>query len=75
MPDDSSQAASDAILNALAGPWKVMGDAGMVVQQSLADLIAADKYLAAKAAASSPRRGIRFTRLTPDGTVNDGRCR
>ena len=49
------------------GPAKVSGDAGSVEQHSLADQIAADRYLQAKAAARSKQRGLRFSKLVPPG--------
>jgi hypothetical protein len=61
MPDE----VSDAIETAAKGPKRVRTDAGEVEQHSLADQIAADKYLAAKAAASTRGRGLRFNKLTP----------
>jgi len=50
-----------------AGPAKVAGDAGSVEQHSLADQIAADRYLASKNAAKKPSRGLRFNKLVPPG--------
>jgi len=51
-----------------SGPAKVAGDAGSVEQHSLADQIAADRYLASKDAAKKPSRGLRFNKLAPPGT-------
>lgn len=65
----SSAVGTEAIVEALENPRRVSGDAGSVEGHSLPDLIAADKYLAAKAAASTRNRGLRFTKLIPDGTV------
>jgi hypothetical protein len=58
-----------------------MGDRGClslfgdreVEQHPIPDLIAADQYVAAKAAADKPGRGIRITQLIPGGTIDD-RC-
>jgi hypothetical protein len=61
MPDD----VSDAIETTAKGPKRVRTDAGEVESQSLADMIEADKYLAAKAAAQTKGRGLRFNKLTP----------
>ena len=47
------------------GPKRVRTDAGEVEAQSIQDQIAADKYLAAKTAASTKSRGLRFNQLTP----------
>jgi len=49
------------------GPAKVSGDAGSVEQHSLADQIAADRYLQAKAATRAKRQGLRFSKLVPPG--------
>jgi hypothetical protein len=49
------------------GPAKVAGDAGSVEQHSLAEQIDADKYLKAKEAARSKRRGLRFNKIVPPG--------
>lgn len=66
---ENSAAASAALVAALGTPLKVSGDMGSVEQRPAADMIAADRYLAAKAAAANPRRGIRFTKLIPGGTA------
>lgn len=63
MPDDLK----DAIRDNAAGPAKAAGDAGSVEQHKLPDQIAADKYLAAKEAAKSKRRGLVFNKLVPPG--------
>ena len=60
---------SDALVSAAQGPKSVASDAGTVVQQSLPDLIAADRYLRAKDAATKARRGLRFTKLIPPGNA------
>jgi hypothetical protein len=59
----------DKIEENAAGPAKVSGDAGSVEQHSLADQIAADRYLAAKDAAKKKRRGLRFNKIAPPGTA------
>jgi hypothetical protein len=69
MPCPDSGPSSNAIAAALGGPQSVTSDAGSVTQYGLGDLIAADKYLASRCAATSKRRGLRYTRLIPDGTV------
>ena len=53
------------------GPKRVRTDAGEVEAQSLADMIEADKYLAARAAtaATNTHRGLRFNKLIPPGSV------
>ncbi|MBA3936823.1 MAG: hypothetical protein H0X38_05125 [Planctomycetes bacterium] len=53
-----------------AGPRRVQGDAGAAVEQHpLPDQIAADRYLAAKVAMRSQRKGLRITKLLPPGAV------
>jgi hypothetical protein len=69
MACDDATAASTALASAIAGPAKVQGDAGMVESHKLSDLIEADKYQSAKCAGSSPRRGLRITRLIPPGAI------
>jgi len=53
------------------GPASVQTDAGTVVAQSIPDMIAADKYLASRAAvgATNTHRGLRFNTLKPPGSV------
>lgn len=69
MPCEDATAASEALTAAIAGPKKVESDAGSVEQHAISELIEADRYQAAKCAAVNGRRGLRFTRLIPDGTV------
>lgn len=66
-----SDEVSDALKSAAQQPRRVRTDAGEVEAHSLRDQIEADKYLAAKAAASSTNkhRGLRFNKLIPPGTV------
>ncbi len=59
---------ADSIRQNAQGPARVQGDAGSVEQHSLADQIAADKYLASKEATKSPSRGLRFNRFIPPGS-------
>jgi hypothetical protein len=63
MPDDLK----DAIRESAKAPAKASGDAGSVEQHKLTEQIAADKYLASKAATSQPKRGLRFNKLVPPG--------
>jgi hypothetical protein len=70
MACDDLNTADEALLAALVSPAEVSGDAGSVKQRSVSELIQAANYLAGKCAANSPRMGIRFSRLIPDGTVN-----
>lgn len=57
----------EEILDNASGPKRAKGDQGEVEQHSLKDQIAADQYLAAKAAAANRKRGLRFTKLVPPG--------
>jgi len=57
----------DAIESTAKGPARVRTDAGEVEAQDISKQIEADKYLAAKAAASTASRGLRFNQLTPGG--------
>lgn len=57
----------NAIRVSAQGPAKASGDAGSIEQHKLTDQIATDKYLASKAAAHSPRRGLTFTKFVPPG--------
>lgn len=61
-----------ALVNASLGPRRVQGDAGMVEQYSLKELIAVSQYLASIAAGKLRNRGLRFNKLVPPGTVE--RC-
>jgi hypothetical protein len=54
------------------GPKRVRTDAGEVESQDVAAMIEADKYLSGKAAitgAGKTRRGLRFNKLIPPGTI------
>lgn len=62
----------DAIEATATGPKRVRTDAGEVESQDIEQQIAADKYLAAKAAVSdtgNTRRGLRFNKLIPPGSI------
>lgn len=74
-PDAVPSAYVDAILAALSSPASVSGDAGSVTQRSIPDLIMAANYGAGLAAINSPSRGVRFSKLVPDGTVEGRRAR
>ena len=64
----------DTIRQNAQGPARAQGDAGSVEQHPLPDQIAADKYLASKAATKTRTRGLLFNRLIPPGTIeNHGR--
>jgi hypothetical protein len=57
----------DAIESTAKGPARVRTDAGEVEAQDITKQIEADKYLAAKAAASTTKRGLRFNQIVPNG--------
>ncbi|OHB58800.1 MAG: hypothetical protein A2Y12_00160 [Planctomycetes bacterium GWF2_42_9] len=59
----------DVIQENLKSPAKVSSDGLSVEQHSLADQIAADKYLASKTASRRKGLGIKFSKLSPSGTV------
>jgi len=50
-------------------PKKVTGDAGSVEQFPLNEQIEADRYERAKEAIDTPKRGLRFSKMVPPGTV------
>lgn len=68
---------SDALLETLremaTKPSYVQGDAGAVTMRSMADMIAAHRYLATigtgTATGNSGRRGLRFAKINPPGAV------
>lgn len=64
MPDQSIE---QAIRDNAAAPASITVDGQTVSEHSLPDLIAADKHLAARAAADSPTFGLRFARVVPPG--------
>jgi hypothetical protein len=57
----------DAIESTAKGPARVRTDAGEVEAQDIAKQIEADKYLAARQAASTKSRGLRFNQIIPGG--------
>ena len=59
----------DAIKQNAEGPQRASGDSGSVDQHSLADQIAADKYLASKGAAKNPTKAFTRVKIVPPGTV------
>jgi hypothetical protein len=60
----------DAIKQNAEGPKQASADGVSAQQHSLADQIAADKYLAGKDAASrNPAKGFTRVKIVPPGTV------
>lgn len=57
----------EAIRQNAQGPAKASGDSGSMEQHKLPDQIAADRYLASKQAAKSPRRGLVLNKIVPPG--------
>ncbi len=66
---ENAEILSETIATVATEPAKVSGDAGSAEQHKLTDLIAADKYVRAKAASRSPRVGLRFVKLIPPGAA------
>jgi len=59
----------DAIQQNAQGPKQAGADGVNVQQHSLADQIAADKYLAAKEARANPAKAFTRAKIVPPGTV------
>jgi len=66
---DDSDAAKQALADALAGPAEVTTDAGTVKQQALADLLELARASAAGCAATKPALGMQLRRIAPPGAV------
>jgi len=64
-----AESLNDEILENAQGPAKAAGDAGSAEQHKLRDQIDADRYLSAKDAAKSKKRGLRFNKLVPPGAT------
>lgn len=68
-----SDEVSNKLAEAAVGPKRVRTDAGEVEAHDLDQVIAADKYLAGKRAVeateTNTRRGLRFNKLIPPGTI------
>ncbi|MEP0846058.1 MAG: hypothetical protein HRF50_04455 [Phycisphaerae bacterium] len=60
---------ADSIRTNAQAPRKVEGDEATVEQHSLPDQIAADRYLASKAAAKKTTLGIQFRKIVPPGAT------
>ena len=69
MPDLTPTSTEQALAENAQGPKQVQGDAGTVVQHSLPDQIAADRYLASKRAMRSRGKGIVITKIVPPGAA------
>lgn len=64
-----SEAIRQQIESAAAQPQRVRTDAGEVESRDIDQLIEADRYLSATAAAQSKTRGLRFTKLNAPGSI------
>lgn len=60
---------NNAIETNAAGPRQATADGVTVQQHSLADQIAADKYLASKRAGRNPAKALTRVKIIPPGTV------
>ena len=60
---------TDKIRDNAAGPAKASVDGQSVEQHSIADQIAADRYLASKRATGGRGLGIKTTKLVPPGAA------
>jgi hypothetical protein len=60
---------NNSILDNASSPAKVTSDGNSVEQHPLSEQIAADKYLASKNATRRKGLGIKFSKLSPSGTV------
>ena len=58
-----------AIKTNAEGPAKATSDGTSVEQHTLADQIAADKYLASKRAGRNPARALTRVKIVPPGAV------
>jgi hypothetical protein len=65
--DLSSDIAAQAV-----EPISTTADGQSSTGRSVADLIAADQYLAGKAASRMRRRGVAYVKLIPAGPLSDG---
>lgn len=62
---------SETIAAEAAAPVSSTADGQSATARPLADLITADRYLAAKAAMASRRKGVQFGKLIPPGPICD----
>jgi hypothetical protein len=66
--DDETPEIVDTLEAATAQPKKVMVDGQSIENHSIPDLIAADKYLKSRTAASTGL-GVRYVKFVPPGSV------
>lgn len=67
MPEEDEYDLRETIANNAAGPAEARSDNSSAKQHSLADQIAADKYLKSQQAAASGGLGIKLFKLVPPG--------
>lgn len=72
MPRMAEQDLANTIAENAAGPKRAQGDEASVEQHSIQDQIAADRYLASKAAMRRPDRGLRVSRIATPGAREIG---
>jgi hypothetical protein len=65
MPDETDL--TETIAESAKQPAKASGDMGSMEEHALTEKIEADRYLASKAAAKTPKRGLRFNKIVPPG--------
>lgn len=63
------QVLEQALRDAATTPASASNETGSMASRTVADLIALDRYLAAKAAASRKDRGLRIQRIDMPGTA------
>ena len=69
MPESTSTELDDTIRQNATGPARASVDGQSVDQHSLADQIAADRYLASKQASRKAGLGVKTSKLIPPGAV------
>lgn len=68
MPD-SLDDIIDAVDEVASGPASASGDSGSIQQHNLRDLIAFEKHRGGSSAVETTRRGLRFNKFVPPGSV------
>lgn len=69
MPDPTPTELDDTIRQNATGPARASVDGQSVDQHSLADQIAADRYLASKQASRKAGLGVKTSKLIPPGAA------
>jgi hypothetical protein len=69
LPDPTPTELDDTIRQNATGPARASVDGQSVDQHSLADQIAADRYLASKKASRKAGLGVKTTKLIPPGAA------